>query len=659
MFVLLLGGILLSSYRLNSGQRFDSLVINMAGRQRMLSQSMTKASLNYLYSVQNGNHEAAAAAREECSTAIGWFDATLKALISGGKVPTGGGEFTEPLPACSDPEIGRQLDAVTHEWETFKANLNLLITPGTSGSELAVGLEYVTAHNTVVRGEMNKAVKMFEEASKAKLAQGMKSNVVAFLAGLLVTAFTLWSIRRWIVDPIRQSMKFVGEVSAGNLKAELKLDQKDEMGKLAEELGNMVADLNTSEEDSRKKMEYLDSIPSPVLAMDPDFNIVYINPAGAAIVGKKSEQVVGTKCYDLYKTPHCNTDKCACDQAMRTNKVCTSETIADPASLNMPMQYTGAPLKDETGKVVGVLDTIVDISRQKNVQGGVRSSVASLGNVVSEVGDFSAEVNDKAGSIAEQANSVAAAAEEMSVTMNSVAGTAEQSKDNISAVATATEEMTSTVSEIAQNSERARGVAADAVHSVSTASSKVNELGTAAREISKVIETIVEIAEQTKLLALNATIEAARAGEAGKGFAVVASEVKELAKQTNNATEDIRSKIEAIQSSTESTVAEITSVDTVLNEVNGRVATSATAVEEQSATPRDIAGNVAQAADGIKDMTQNVAQAAEVSQGVSSDIAAVSSNANEVKAAADLLASSGEKLRSTGDELTSVVAQFD
>ena len=194
---------------------------------------------------------------------------------------------------------------------------------------------------------------------------------------------------------------------------------------------------------------------------------------------------------------------------------------------------------------------------------------------------------------------------------------------------------------------------------VAGASEKVNELGAAAEEISKVIETIVEIAEQTKLLALNATIEAARAGEAGKGFAVVASEVKELAKQTNNATVDIRTKIEAIQGSTDITVSEIENISSVIKEVNEIVSSIATATEEQSITTRDIAGNIAQASDGIKDMVGNVVQAADVARNVAQNIVEVNNEIGDVKATAARLADSGSKLKDTGDELSTVVSMFD
>jgi methyl-accepting chemotaxis protein len=116
-----------------------------------------------------------------------------------------------------------------------------------------------------------------------------------------------------------------------------------------------------------------------------------------------------------------------------------------------------------------------------------------------------------------------------------------------------------------------------------------------------VIKVITSIAQQTNLLALNATIEAARAGEAGKGFAVVANEVKELAKETAKATEDISQKIEAIQSDTRSAVQAIAEISSIISKINDYQNTIASAVEEQTATTNEIARNVTEAAKGIGD----------------------------------------------------------
>ncbi|MBN2342349.1 MAG: hypothetical protein JXX29_23155 [Deltaproteobacteria bacterium] len=198
--------------------------------------------------------------------------------------------------------------------------------------------------------------------------------------------------------------------------------------------------------------------------------------------------------------------------------------------------------------------------------------------------------------------------------MTQVSTVSENMGDRVTTVATSTEEMTATVAEIAQSAEQARGIADNAVRSVKQASAMVDSLGVAAKQISNVTETIVEIAEQTKLLALNATIEAARAGEAGKGFAVVANEVKELAQQTNSATSDIRDKIGAIQEATQQTIAEIRGITAVIAEVNDYVASIATATEEQSVTTREITENITTTSVDIGDMSGSLGEATAFAQ---------------------------------------------
>lgn len=183
---------------------------------------------------------------------------------------------------------------------------------------------------------------------------------------------------------------------------------------------------------------------------------------------------------------------------------------------------------------------------------------------------------------ASRSSQVAAAAREMSSNQDSVAAAMEQASTNVNMVAAAAEEMSSTIDAIAQNSSRAKDITAQAVDQSKIASNRVDELGRAASEITKVTEAITDISEQTNLLALNATIEAARAGEAGKGFAVVANEIKALAKQTAEATLDIKNKIKGIQEATGITVTEINDISSVITDVDQIVAAIASAVEEQS-----------------------------------------------------------------------------
>jgi methyl-accepting chemotaxis protein len=288
----------------------------------------------------------------------------------------------------------------------------------------------------------------------------------------------------------------------------------------------------------------------------------------------------------------------------------------------------------------------------------ISTGVSTLASASTELASISEQMSSGAENASGKANTVATAAEEMSSNMDSVAAATEQASTNMSMVATAAEEMTATINEIAQNSEKARNITGEAVTQSKSASERVGELGKAAQDIGKVTEAITEISEQTNLLALNATIEAARAGEAGKGFAVVANEIKELARQTAEATQEIKEKIHSIQDSTAGTVTEIEQISTVINEVNDIVSSIATAVEEQSVTTKEIAGNVFQAATGIQEVTLNVTQSSTVARDIAKDIIAVNQASGEMSSSSSQVNLSASELSALSERLKEMVVWF-
>ena len=312
--------------------------------------------------------------------------------------------------------------------------------------------------------------------------------------------------------------------------------------------------------------------------------------------------------------------------------------------------------RDEVGELAKWFNVFIE--KLQGIIRDIAGGVETLSSSSTELSAISEQMTQGITTVSDKSNTVSAAAEEMTTNMNNVAAAMEESATNTNMVATAAEEMSATIGEIAQNAEKARGISDEAAHKSANASTNMDQLGEAANDIGKVIETITDISEQVNLLALNATIEAARAGEAGKGFAVVANEIKELAKQTAAATGDIKEKVEGIQSTTSMTVGQISEITQVITDVNDVVATIATAVEEQSAATRDIASNVAQASQGIQEVNENVNQSSTVSAEISQDIADVSFSMNEMSTSSSQVNLSAQELSKLSENLKQMVDQF-
>ncbi|EKD26980.1 MAG: hypothetical protein ACD_79C00945G0001, partial [uncultured bacterium] len=177
-------------------------------------------------------------------------------------------------------------------------------------------------------------------------------------------------------------------------------------------------------------------------------------------------------------------------------------------------------------------------------------------------------------------------------------------------------------------------------------------------EIGKVLDTINDIADQTNLLALNATIEAASAGDAGKGFAVVANEVKELAKQTAIATEEIGTLIEQMQTNTTGAVEAIGKISKIIEEVNNITHTIASAVEEQSATTSEIASNVENTSTAARESSKNIGEASTGAGEISTNVQGMNIAAQEIVTGAEQTRSAAEHLSLMATEIKTIVSKF-
>jgi len=284
--------------------------------------------------------------------------------------------------------------------------------------------------------------------------------------------------------------------------------------------------------------------------------------------------------------------------------------------------------RDEIGELAHCFNSFLEKMRQTIRT--IADNAQSVASSSEELSSVSQQMSSNSEETATQANVVSAASEQVS--------------KNVQTVAAGAEEMSASIKEIAKNTSEAARVAKEAVEVAEKTNQTIAKLGDSSAEIGNVVKVITSIAEQTNLLALNATIEAARAGEAGKGFAVVANEVKELAKQTAQATEDISNKVGAIQQDTQGAVEAIQRIGGIIHQVNDIANTIASAVEEQSVTTNEMSRNVVEASKGSNEIVQNITGVAQAAQ-------STASGATETQAAA-------QELARLASELQSLVNQF-
>jgi methyl-accepting chemotaxis protein len=426
---------------------------------------------------------------------------------------------------------------------------------------------------------------------------------------------------------------------------------------------------------------HLDSLPLPVMLVGNDLRILYANEALAALVGEPAQTLLGASCHEKLSTSDCGTEGCTSRCAMGSGKSCSSQGQASILGKTLHLTYTSRPIHDLGGQVIGAMEVFVDQTAMVQSQDREREIAKAQSDLDNKRGGFQAQEIERLGAALDElveghlvfnltppdgdpdtadissafsvlhrsissmvrnlcssfrdirsyTETLAASSVELASVSHQLGGTSEETtqmaanvavntnlvSENVRSVATATEEMSSTLREIARNTAEAVTVARVAVDAADKANAQILRLGHSGEEIGEVVKVITSIAQQTNLLALNATIEAARAGEFGKGFAVVAGEVKELAKQTAQATREIGQRITAIQQDTTGSVEAIDRIQTVIRTIHDLQTSVAAAIEEQTATTQEIAINVTSAAQSTGEINQGVTAVAEAARSTS------------------------------------------
>jgi methyl-accepting chemotaxis protein len=309
-----------------------------------------------------------------------------------------------------------------------------------------------------------------------------------------------------------------------------------------------------------------------------------------------------------------------------------------------PIHATKAILKrvaegDFTGRVaVRAGDDLGDMAAALN------GTVERVGQAIRRIAREAATLLDSSRHLTDVSHQVAASADQTSAQAGAASGSAAHISADVQAIATGADQMHTSITEIARNAVAASDTMTAAVVAAEGATHTIGKLTNSSDQIGQVAKIIAAIAEQTNLLALNATIEAARAGDMGKGFAVVAGEVKDLARETAKATEDIAHQIAALQADSADAAAAIRGISARINEIANGQQAIATAVEEQSVSTREITNRVAGAAGNATDIAERVA--------------ALTSTAKQATVTAGQTQQTAEELAATAIHLQSVVAEF-
>ncbi len=556
-------------------QKDDLLVINLAGRQRMLTQKMTKEIIYFQVS-RNENNSGDPVLATTVRNTMKVFDQTLYALKNSGKAPLSLDLKTTKFRECPEAEepVLSQMVIIERLWVDFFKNMKSLLKDNTDSAQK---MKLIKNNNIPLLKAMNKGVVMMQAQSEEKVKILKIALGFGIIIGIIIMILAFISVSRVLkrIERIRDSAQVF---SSGDLTKTF-VDIYDPSQTVSlDEIGELTQSLNA-----------------------------FIH-----------------KLQDVLKVINSNADDLSSFSLSLTDISSQMSSAADKTSTRSEQVAASSE------QVAASVDTVAAAAEESSI---------SVANISEMTETMSASVN-----------SVSRSIQKTAVDAKTSAQVAENMSSSITTIALTIDELTISLNEVASNTAMASRISTEANHRTEQINGKIGSLVTASNQIGKVINVIKDIADQTNMLALNATIEASGAGDAGKGFAVVAGEVKELAKQSAEATEKITEQIDQIQSSTGEAVESIEEINKVISEIAHINETIATAVEEQTATAAEISKTVASNAEDVKAVASNAEESARRIGDMDKSTDEVSNAAIEVARFVDeLSAGVGEVARSSGE----------
>ena len=407
-----------------------------------------------------------------------------------------------------------------------------------------------------------------------------------------------------------------------------------------------------------EKIENLNTIPTPIMSIDTDYTVTFMNPAGAAAAGSTPDQTIGKKCYDLFKTDHCRTEKCACHQAMRTDRVVHAQATAQPNGKVMPIKYTASPIKDAKGNIKGALEYITDVTAEKAVEKLINEAVGDVDSLVNESKHQMVQADRK---VDEMNTLIDQEAKQLQQSLKMVKEMVANSTEMLN-LSSESNQLTTDLSREAETGKSAGKNAEQKLVEINSTMQKNNEMVSGLvnklEKISGFVDIIKDIASKTNLLAFNAAIEAARAGDAGRGFAVVADEVRKLAENSSKSAIDISDIVKQVEKDSLQTITAMQSGMTMLGDGGKVINTALDSMETISKGITVISGAVSNLSQKSKDLCtdgqnvmteiESVAVSAKENQ---QSIAVVNQSLTETVGALDRLVQSNKNLQSAVENL--------